>query len=85
MVEESLKFADEDRIAKERVDAQYSFENYIYSMRNTIEDPEKLGSKISSSDKQKIKEGITEAQSWLESNRSANKEEFEKQHKQLER
>ena len=84
-MEEAERFAEEDRIVKEKADAQSSFESYIYSMRNTIEDPEKLGNKISSSDKEKIKEGISEAQSWLESNRGSSKEDFEKQHKKLER
>jgi len=49
----------------------------MYSMKNTIEDPEKAGSKISDSDKKIIKDALDEAKEWLTENESADKEEFE--------
>jgi heat shock protein 5 len=64
-------------LVKERIDAKNSYENYIYSMKNTIEDPEKAANKISDSDKKTIKEALDEAKEWLEENQSADKEEFE--------
>jgi len=54
-----------------------SYENYIYSMKNTIEDPEKAADKISDSDKKTIKEALDDAKEWLEENQSADKDEFE--------
>ncbi len=84
MIEEAEKFADQDKIAKERIDAKNAFESYIYSMRNTIEDPEKLANKISDDDKSKIKDAISESQSWLDSNQNADKEDYEEQQKKLE-
>jgi len=45
-------------LTKERIDAKNSLDSYIYSMKNTIEDPEKLKDKLSDADKKKIKEAI---------------------------
>jgi len=42
MIREAEEFADEDKETKARVDARNALENYIYSMRNSITDPEKL-------------------------------------------
>ena len=84
-MEEAERFAEEDRIVKEKADAQSSFESYIYSMRNTIEDPEKLANKISDDDKSSIKDAIAEAQTWLDANLNGSKEEFEENQKKLER
>lgn len=85
MIDEAEKFADQDKVAKERIDAKNAFESYIYSMRNTVEDPEKLANKLSDDDKETIKDAIKEAQSWLESNQNAEKEDFEEHQKTLER
>lgn len=85
MIEEAEKFAEQDKAAKEKIDAKNAFESYIYSMRNTIEDPEKLANKISDEDKATVKEGISEAQTWLDSNPNAEKEEFEAEQKKLEK
>jgi heat shock protein 5 len=46
---------------KEKIDAKNSMDNYIHTMRNTIEDKEKLADKISDEDKDKIKEALSEA------------------------
>lgn len=85
IIEETEKFKEQDKLVKERVDAMNSFESYIYSIKNTIEDPEKLGNKINENDKQKMNEAINEAKTWLDNNRSADKEDFEEHQKQLER
>jgi len=68
---------------KEKIDAKNSLENYVYTMRNTIEDKEKLADKIEADDKEKIKEALTEAQDWLNSNEDAGKEDFESHLKDL--
>ena len=33
--------SSQDKIVKEKIDARNSLENYIYSMKNTVEDKEK--------------------------------------------
>merc|ERR1712079_652512 len=67
MVNEADKFADEDKKTKEKVDARNELESYAYSLKNQINDKEKLGSKISDEDKEKIEEAVNEKISWLES------------------
>jgi len=84
MVKEAEEFAEQDKAVKERIDAKNGFESYIYSMRNTVEDPEKLANKLSEEDKEKIKDAIKEAQSWLDGHQEASKEEFEEHQKELE-
>ena len=41
MLREAKGFEEQEKITKERIDAKNSFENYIYLMKNTVEDKEK--------------------------------------------
>lgn len=77
MLKDAETFAEADREAKEKIDAKNSFESYIYSMRNTIEDPEKLKGKLDEEDVETIEDALNDAKDWLESNMDAEKEEFE--------
>ena len=85
MVADAEKFADEDKALKEKIDAKYQLENYIYQMRNTIEDKEKLADKLDESDKNTIAEALSEASDWLSSNDDADKDDFEEHMKELQR
>lgn len=38
MLQEAEDFAEEDRVAKERIDAKNSLESYIYSIQNQMDD-----------------------------------------------
>lgn len=83
MVNDAEKFAEDDKKLKEKIDAKNSLDSYLHSMRNTIEDKEKLANKISSDDKQAIKDALKEHQEWLDSNPEADKEDFEEHLKDL--
>lgn len=83
MIEEAEMFADQDKEIKERLDAKHQLENYIYQMRNQIEDSEKLADKISDEDKSLIADAIQEANDWLMSNDEADKDEYEDQFRSL--
>jgi heat shock protein 5 len=83
MIRDAEKFADQDKTLKERIDAKNSLDNYIYTMRNTIEDKEKLADKIDADDKDKIKEALKEAQDWLTENGEAEREDLEEHLKEL--
>ncbi len=39
-------------------------DNYLFSMKNTIEDPEKLANKLSDDEKATIKGALEEAENW---------------------
>jgi heat shock protein 5 len=38
MLKEAEDFAEEDKLAKERIDAKNSLESYIYSIKNQMDD-----------------------------------------------
>lgn len=85
MVADAEKFAESDKLLKEKIDAKHQLENYIYQMRNTIEDKEKLADKLSEEDKSAIADALTETQDWLNSNEDADKDQLEEQLKDLQR
>lgn len=83
MLKDAEKFAEQDKVVKERVDAKNSLESYLYNMKNTIEDKEKLANKLSDEDKNTIKEAVEEHEEWLKSNPEAEKDEYEEHLKDL--
>jgi heat shock protein 5 len=85
MVQEAEDAAEDDKKAKERVEARNSLENYVYQIRNSINDNEKLGSKISEEDRTTIEDLVKETIDWIEMNQSADKEEFDSQYKDVEK
>jgi len=66
MVREAEENADADREQRERVDAKNSLEGFAYNLRNQIEDKDKLGEKISGSDKETLSDAIRETLDWLD-------------------
>jgi len=66
MVQEAEEFADEDKKVRERIDAKNALESYVYSVRNTISDEEKLKDKISDDDRSTIEDAIKEINEWLD-------------------
>jgi len=84
MIKDAETFADEDAKLKTRVESRNELESYAYSLKNQINDKDKLGAKISDEDKEKIEEAVNAAISWLEENQEADSEDFKKQKKELE-
>merc|ERR1711907_539426 len=76
MVDDAAKFAEE-------VQAKNSLESYAYSMKQTVEDT-KFAEKISEEDKKVVADKVGEVIGWLDSNQTAEKDEFEHQKKELE-
>jgi heat shock protein 1/8 len=83
MVNEASRFEREDKVQRERIEAKNGLENYAFSMKNTVSDPNVAG-KISEEDKQAILSAVDSAVQWLNSNQEAAKEEFEHHQKELE-
>jgi len=84
MIQDAEKFADEDKKLKERVESRNELESYAYSLKNQINDKDKLGAKITDEDKEKIEEAVNEKIAWLEENQEAEGEDFKAQKKELE-
>lgn len=83
MIADAEKFSEEDKLMKEKVDARNSLDSYLHSMRNTIEDKEKLADKIDEEDKDTISDALKEHQEWLDNNPDADKEDYEEHLKDL--
>lgn len=83
MVQEAEEFADEDAAVKKRIESRNSLENMLYSLKGQVADKEGLGGKLDSDDKEVIEEAIKEKQKWLDSNPSADAEDYEEQLSEL--
>jgi len=83
MLREAEEFAEHDKVVKEKIDAKNSLENYIYSMKNTVEDKDKLADKLSQDEKDTIQASIKEHQEWLTANPEAEKSDYEEHLKSL--
>merc|ERR1711908_170997 len=85
MVEEAEQYANEDKKVRERIEGRNSLESYVYSVKNTINDEEKLKGKISDEDREKVEEIMKETNEWLDENQNAEKEEYEEKQKAMEK
>ena len=85
MVEEAAQFAEEDRKVRERVEAKNSLESIAYSLRNQINDKEKLGDKLDADDKKAIEAAVQVALDFVDENPNADREEFEEAREQLQK
>ncbi|CAK0783975.1 70-kilodalton heat shock protein [Coccomyxa viridis] len=83
MVQDAEKYKAEDDEAMKKVEAKNALENYAYQLRNTIRD-EKVASKLSPEDKERIEKAVDEAIAWLDSNQLAEADEYEDKRKELE-
>lgn len=50
MLREAEENAESDKLAKERIEARQSLDNYIYSVKSSMNDPDKLKGKLSKDD-----------------------------------
>lgn len=85
MIQDAAANEEADKAAAALVQAKHQLDNYIYQMRNTIEDKDKLADKLDEDDKSKISDALTEAADWMSSNSDADKEALEDQLKELQR
>lgn len=84
MIQDAERFADDDKLVKERVESKNELESYAYSLKNQLGDNEKLGGKVSEDEKTKILAAVDEAIEWLDSNPEATTEEYKDKKKAVE-
>ena len=82
MLDDAEKFKEEDQKVKERIDARNGLENYLYNIKNSLDD-EKLKDKFEDEDKEKMNDVVKSAMEWLDSNTTAEKEEYEAKQKEI--
>lgn len=76
MIREAEMYSEQDRIAKERVDAKNGLEHQIQSFKSSIED-EKNKDKLSTDEKSDALSKVSDVETWLSSNSGADKDEIE--------
>jgi L1 cell adhesion molecule like protein len=81
MLSEAEKYKEEDEAEAARIQAKNGLESYAYSLKNTLSEG-KL--QISDDDKKKVEDKISGVIGWLDSNQTAEKDEYESQQKELE-
>ncbi|KAK6943795.1 Heat shock protein 70 family [Dillenia turbinata] len=84
MVEEAKQFVEEDRIARQRIEAKNDLETYLYNMKSKTSELEKLADKIDSHGKESIESAMHKAFEWFDENPNANKDEYEKKRMEVE-
>ncbi|XP_022190295.2 heat shock protein 68 [Nilaparvata lugens] len=80
MVNEAEQFKEEDEKQRQKVSARNQLENYIFSVKQALEE---AGSKLSDGDKSAARQRCDECLQWLDNNTLAEKEEFEHKLKEL--
>lgn len=83
MVREAEEFADEDAAIKKKIESQNALQNFVFSLKNQVNDAEGMGGKLSSDDKETILEAIKEKTEWLEEHPEADAEDYEDQLSEL--
>jgi L1 cell adhesion molecule like protein len=83
MVREAERFADEDKQAREKVEAKNGLEQYAFALKQSLSE-EALKDKISEGDKKTIEDACDASLRWIESNSNASKDQFEEERKKLE-
>ena len=83
MVAEAEKFKKEDEMQREKITARNRLESYVYSIKQTAEDPN-IENKLNTADLETVKEKTQEVMAWLERNAlQADKEEYEEKQRDL--
>jgi len=83
MINDAEKYKEEDDKQRERIEAKNSLESYAFNLKSSIEN-DSVKSKISEEDRTKICDKCKDVLDWLDSNQTAEKEEFDYQRKELE-
>jgi len=85
MVQEAKEYEEEDKKVKEKIDAKNSLESYIYNIKNTINDSDKIKDKLTDEDKETLEEIVKTTTEWIDENSSADKDEFDEKQKEVEK
>ena len=82
MVADAEKYKKEDEMQREKIAARNSLESYVYSVKQTAEDPNVVN-KLNADDLEIVKNKTQEVMAWLDRNSMADKEEYEEKQKDL--
>ena len=83
MVNEAEKFKEEDDLVVKRVEAKNKLEGYVYNVRSTILNEEKMKTALGD-DLTVVQTTVDDTIKWLDENTSATMEEYEAKQKEVE-
>lgn len=84
MRKEAEENADADKLIRERIEALNHLEGYTYNIKNSILYEDEISSKLSEDEKETITKVVEETISWVDRNRTAEKDEIEFQQSHIE-
>merc|ERR1712176_875315 len=88
MIDEAERFAEEDKIIKERVDARNAFDGYLRSMDSAIgvsDEGGGLSAKMEPAEKREIRDALRDGQSWLDANPEADADDIKEKQAEVTR
>lgn len=84
MLADANRFADEDKEARERIEARNGLESLVFGVKSQVEDTEGGLGRLGEEDKSVILEAVREVRAWLQDMAAtATAEEFEEQKEAL--
>jgi len=83
MIQEAERFKKEDEEAQQKIDSKNKLENYIYNVKSSVLTDENK-SNMNLDEYNLISETINETIKWLESNKNASIEEYNKKYSEIE-
>ena len=82
MVQDAEKFKDEDEQNKKRIESKNSFETYIYSLKDSINN-DKLKDKFSEEELSTLQTELKNNEEWLDSHQDSDSESYEDKLKEM--
>lgn len=82
MIDNAAKMAEDDKIAKRRIEAKNELESFLYNIRNVLDNVE-FKNKLGEENTKKVSDIITEAIQWLDDNRDLTEEEYKNKQKDV--
>jgi len=82
MIREAEENKEKDAQIKKRIESKSKLENYLYSIKNSSNDP-KLADKFSEEDKSTLTSTVDESLSWLDSNQALDAEEYDNKYSEI--
>ena len=83
MISDAEKFKEDDEKAQKKVQAKNNLENYIYNVRSTVVNEDKMKTSLGD-DHETVSKTVEDTIKWLDDNKNASTEEFEGKQKEVE-
>lgn len=83
MLADAEKFKDEDEKAQKKVQAKNNLENYVYNIKSTVLNEEKMKTSLGD-DYDTVNNTVEDTFKWLDDNKTATTEQFEAKQKEVE-